>query len=122
MKYKIVADPVFRTETLFYACNDGNQAIKHAKKYYNVNIRINAFDAFKGSCTELENLKTKGTSWLVWVKSCRDWKIMVHEAAHLTFRVLNNRGVGYSGGNDETWCYLQEFFIKEFWQVMTKSR
>ncbi len=120
MKHKIIYDPVFRTETLFYTCKSGNQAIAHAKKKYDVNIRINSFNGCKGSCTSLEDAKTGVPLWLIWVGSSKDWKAMAHEAAHLTFRVLNIRGVGYSGGNDETWCYLQEFFIKEFWRVMCK--
>lgn len=121
MKHKLIYDPVFRSETLFYLCKDGNEAMTHARKKYNVTLTKDSFDGFKGMCVELTCKKTKITAWMIWVKNHKDWKTMVHEAAHLTFNILDVRGVGYNSGNDETWCYLHEYFVSEFWHTMCKK-
>ncbi len=121
MKHKLIYDPVFRSETLFYLCKDGNKALKHAKKKYNVTLDKDSFDGYKGMCVELTSKTTNITAWMVWVKYDKDWKTMVHESAHLTFNVLDARGVGYNSKNDETWCYLHEYFVTEFWHIMCKG-
>ncbi len=121
MKHKIIYDPVFRSETLFYCCESGGEALAHAKKKYNVSIAGNGFNGFKGTCIELICNATGIAGWLVWVKNHKDWKCMVHEAAHVCFNILEKRLVGYTGGNNETFCYLQEFFATEFWDVMCKK-
>ena len=126
MKHKIVKDPVFRSAVLFYQCLDGKEATKHIRKMYSAktdcsDITNTSFDGFAGTCIELFNTKTGLTDWFVWIRDKNDWKTMVHEASHLTFRVLDKRGVKYNSDNDETWCYLHEFFIREFWHVMTRE-
>ncbi len=93
----------------------------HARKKYNITLDTSSFDGYKGTCVELVSKKSAVTIWLVWVKRNKDWKTMVHESAHLVFRILDERGVRYSGKDDETWCYLQEFFVKEFWHIMCKK-
>lgn len=118
LRHKLVSDPVFRSQVFFYVCENGNDAIKHLKKKYDIVIGNPGFDEFTGICVEARNSKMQITFWLVWIKHNKDWKAMVHESAHLVFRILNNRLVKYSSNNDETWCYLQEFFVSEFWHEM----
>lgn len=120
LKCKIISDPVFRSETLFYNHKDTDKVLSHAKKKYNVNLDVDSFEGFKGTCVELVHKKTKVVMWLVWVSEHRDWKTMVHEASHLVFRILDNRKVKYDSDNDETWCYLHEYFITKFWHEMCK--
>lgn len=120
MKHKLIYDEVFRAEVLFYLCDNGDDALKHANKKYNAKISDASFDGFQGTCMELFNTKTKITSWFVWIKYKDDWKTMTHETSHLVFRILDNRGVKYSSDNDETWCYLHEYFIGKFWHEMCK--
>lgn len=118
MKHKLVYDPVFRSEVLFYCCEDVIRVEKHLLKKRDVKgIEIKKSDA--GKCWEVYHKKTGITFWIVYVHKDKDWKTMVHEAAHITFRILDSRLVKYGSENDETWCYLHEFFIKEFWHVMT---
>lgn len=121
IKHKIILDPVFRSETLFYQCKDGEQAMAHARKKYNVSLAAGGFDGYNGTCVELVCKKTEITAWMIWVADKKDWKTMTHEAAHLVFKILDCRGVKYSSNNDETWCYLQGFFIAEFWHIMCKK-
>lgn len=120
--HEIIYEPVFRTSTHFYVCKDGEDAKAHAKKTFGVNIN-GSFDGCKGMCVELTHTKTKGAMWFIWLKRPRDWKCLVHEVAHLVFHILEDRGVRYTGGssNNETFCYLQEYFITEFWDVMKKK-
>ena len=121
MIHKVIRDPVFKSEVLFYNCKKGDDAIAHARKKYNITIEnFSGFDGFKGSCVELYCEKTKITTWLIWIMEKKDWKSMVHESAHLVFRILDKRGIKYNSDNDETWCYLQEFFVAEFWHEMVK--
>jgi hypothetical protein len=121
MKHKLIFEPVFRTETLFYSCKDGKYALAHAKKKYNCNIKDGVFDGYNGICVGLICKETKADAWMIWVSSHPDWKTMSHEASHLVFRILDSRGVKYSSGNDETWCYLHEYFEKVFWNVMCRK-
>lgn len=118
--HELIFESVFKTETLFYICEDSDLVISHAKKRYNINLDIAEFDSFKGICLELA-CKGRSTLWLVWVKTGKDWKTMGHESAHLVFRILDSRGVKYNGGNNETWCYLHEYFITKFWHIMCKK-
>lgn len=121
MIHKIVFDPVFRTETLFYYCGDACKVLSHAKKKFNISMDAESFKGLQGSCVELQHKATKATMWLIWINDHKDWKTMVHEAAHLVFRILDNRKVKYDSNNDETWCYLHEYFISKFWHIMRKN-
>lgn len=105
---------------MFYICEDSNLAISHAKRKYNVNFNTDVFDGSTGICLQLTCKETSIPIWMVWIAGSENWKIMVHETAHLVFNILNERGVSYSGRDNETWCYLQEYFISEFWHVMRK--
>lgn len=118
MIHKLISDPVFKSEVLFYLSENGSEAIAHAKKKYNVIIENPGFEGYKGTCVELFDPKSKITFWLVWVNDKKDWKTMVHEAAHVVFRILDRRGVKYTSENDETWCYLHEYFVSKFWHEM----
>jgi len=120
MKHKLVKDPVFRSEVLFYHCEDDKAVISHAKRKYGITITSD-FSGNRGQCLEIYDTETQITTWLIWLKHRKDWKTMVHEAAHVTFRILEKRGVKTNSDNDETWCYLHEFFIAEFWHEMTKE-
>ena len=121
MKHKMIYDPVFRSETMFYCCKDGQDAIDHAGKKYKVKIPNTSFDGFKGTCVEVQCDKTGITFWLVWVNHKHDWKTIVHESAHLVFRILDKRLVKYDSDNDETWCYLHEYFVSDMWHIMCKK-
>lgn len=121
IKHELIRDPVFRSETLFYTCKR-SQAIKHANKKYALSIPDDDFNGYRGVCTEMVCANTGVIFWLVWVLGSKDWITMTHEAAHLTFNVLDKRGISYNSRNDETWCYLHEFFVKKFWHIMCKKR
>lgn len=71
---------------------------------------------------ELRCRESQIAIWLVWVSNRKDWKTMSHEAAHLVFSILDKRNVKYDSGNSETWCYLHEYFISEFWHIMCNPK
>lgn len=118
MKHKIIYDPVFRSEVLFYSCKNFKEVVAHAKLKHKVDISDSNVDGNMGMCWEQIDDETKITFWVIWIRDKKDWKTMVHEAAHVVFRILDARGVKYNSGNDETWCYLHEFFIAKFWHEM----
>ena len=117
-KFKLITDPIFRSEILFYISKNGDDVICHAERKCKSKLNIGKFDGFKGICSEIYDDKTKITFWIVWVNDKKDWKTMSHEALHLVFRILDKRGVKYSSDNDETFCYLHEYFISKFWHIM----
>ncbi len=121
IKHKLIFDPIFRSETMFYACKNGEDAVAHARKTYDCKINTYGFKTVRGTCMELICQDTGIASWMVWIGGSRDWKAMTHEAAHLVFRILDVRGVKYDSNNDETWCYMQEYFVNKFWQIMCKK-
>jgi hypothetical protein len=118
MIHKIVYDPVFKTETLFYYCNDAYKVLTHAKKKFNIDMDTESFEGLQGACVGLRHKTTKTSMWLIWISGHKDWKTMVHETSHLVFRILDSRKVKYDSDNDETWCYLHEYFITKFWHIM----
>lgn len=124
MKHKLIHDPVFRSETLFYIADNFEQVRKHLKSKHDTSISEEfKFDGHNGCCIECEDNKTHIFYWVIWIRNHdlkNAWKVMVHEANHLTFRILDHRGVKYSSDNDETFCYLHEFFIGKFWHEMCK--
>ena len=120
LKHKIIKEQVFGTETLFYQGGDDFKISAHAEMKYNINLDAKSLGPLNGTCIELHN-KDKGAIWLIWVRNRKDWKVMVHEASHLVFRILDTCGVNYKSGNDETWCYLHEYYISKFWHEMCKT-
>lgn len=121
MKYKVIDEPVFKTSTLFYYGGDEEQVSKHAKKKYNIDLDVDKLKRLEGVCVTLVNNRTHAAMWVVWVRNRKAWKTMVHEAAHLAFHVLEHSGVELKDGDNETFCYLQEYFVSEFWHVMSKK-
>ena len=117
-KHKLIYDPIFRSETLFYSGKNWQDIISHVKKKYKIDLSKEDFSTARGTCLESQCPNTKISVWIVWISNPRDWKTMVHEAAHLTFRILDFRGVSYGGMDSETWCYLHEYFISKFWHIM----
>lgn len=121
MKHKVIDEPVFKTSTLFYCDCDDVQVVKHAKKKFNITLDINELKRLDGTCVTLVHNKTYAAMWVVWVRNYKSWKTMVHEAGHLVFSILDHSGVKAEHGNDETFCYLQGYFVSEFWHVMSKK-
>ncbi|KKL53746.1 hypothetical protein LCGC14_2272360 [marine sediment metagenome] len=119
LRYKIIKEQVFGTETLFYQCDDERKVSAHAKRKYDINLDAKELKLLDGSCIEFHN-KNDGVMWVVWVRNRDDWKVMVHEASHLVFRILDTCGVKYKSANDETWCYLHGYYISKFWHEMCK--
>lgn len=40
--------------------------------------------------------------------------VLVHELAHTIFSIFKVKGIDIDEGNNETFCYLQEYYFKEF--------
>jgi hypothetical protein len=116
----LVSDPVYRSSVLF-CVGDGKALWSRVEKKYGKLPIENNFDDCRGSCWELKDAKGHPL-WVVWVGAKTDWKAMVHEASHLTFYILDARGVQYSSEDDEAWCYLHEFWIERLWDEMLKVK
>jgi len=126
MIHKVIHEPIFQTETLFYACTDIDTVISHAKKTYKVHLDKGEFEGATGICQKFSSdekiaRKLKNHCWVVWLEIPHDLRLTVHEAGHLTYNILNHHGVNHDFDNQETFCYLLDFFTNEFWNLMENS-
>jgi hypothetical protein len=55
----------------------------------------------------------------VWIKWNRDFRALVHECAHLVFRIFDTHGIHCEVDNDEQFAYYLEFWVSTFWHYMT---
>lgn len=124
--HKVIYEPIFQTETLFYVCPDIDTVISHAMKQYSVELKKEEFDGATGICQKLYSKitakKQKSHCWLIWLEIPHDLRLTVHEAGHLVFSILNHHEVKYDFGNQEPYCYLLDFFTYEFWSIMEAAK
>ena len=59
----------------------------------------------------LNTTKGKTTMFYVWIEKYGDDSTLVHECAHLTFSIFDDRGVEISRANDEAFCYYLDYIV-----------
>jgi hypothetical protein len=121
MIHKVIYEPIFETETLFYICADFNEVIAHVKSKYNITLKKGEFRGASGLSwklgSKLKGKRTKSHCWFVWLETPEDLRLTVHEAGHLVFSILSHHGIKYNFENQETFCYLLDFFTYELWNA-----
>ncbi len=67
----------------------------------------------------------------VWIKPLKNMgpethNLIAHEALHLTFQILNEKGVKYSVDSEEAYCYLHgeivAFLVKQLSKRLNKGK
>lgn len=122
MIHKIIYEPIFQTETLFYVCVDPDTVIAHARSKYDIQLKKEDFEGASGICWKLYSKITarsqKSHCWFVWLEIPGDLRLTTHEAGHLAFNMLNHHEVKCDIDNQEVYCYFLEFFTYELWTAM----
>ena len=56
-----------------------------------------------------------------WYKEDKiDYDSMIHETVHLVRRIFDKKGIPFNSNNDEMIAYYQNYWIKKFWDKMSK--
>lgn len=121
MIHKIISEPIFLSETLFYVCKDVDKVISHVKTNYDIQLDKREFVNATGLCCKLDNMipaKHKGVCWFVWMESPGCLRLTIHEGGHLVFSILKHHGIRCNYNDQEAYCYFAEFFISELWKAM----
>ena len=57
---------------------------------------------------------------LVWVEDKEAFYSMVHETVHLVKSIFEITGIPFTSDNDEIIAYYQNYWIRKFWNKMSK--
>jgi len=60
------------------------------------------------------------TEFIVWIKKEDELYHMIHETLHLTKRIFRYVGISFDMHNDELIAYYQNYWIRKFWDKMSK--
>ena len=58
--------------------------------------------------------------FLVWVAESVDYNSMVHETVHLVKRMFTAVNIPFNSDNDEIIAYYQNYWVRKFWNKMSK--
>jgi hypothetical protein len=57
----------------------------------------------------------------VWKERFENITTLVHEAAHVTFKILSSKGLKHNEETEEAFCYFQESIVKRLVEAMRKK-
>jgi len=112
MKYKFIC-PIFRDE-VFLFIGDIDKAKKFCK---GLEISPN----HTGKCSEIQDKETKVEGFLVWIDEPKNYNTMVHECLHLVSYIFKMHNIPFNETNDEIIAYYQNYWVRKFWNKMSKS-
>ena len=113
MKYKFIC-PIFDCD-VHLIIGDKSEALKFCD--------LELTNNHVGKCIEIYDKKTKKSlGYLVWVKDKKNFYIMVHETVHLTKQIFETHNIPFTPENDELIAYYQNYWIRRFWKVMSKTK
>lgn len=64
--------------------------------------------------------KTEGHGLILWVKEFADYYVITHEAVHLVYEIMNNKGIPINRENDEVVSYMVEYWVRTLWRHVSK--
>jgi hypothetical protein len=114
MKFKFDC-PIFRIDVFLVI---GKR--KEAESFCNDLKEYGLDDDCAGGVWEIEDKDTKNKSFLVWVDGMNQYHNMVHETLHLTRKIFGMHGVEFNSDNDEIIAYYQNYWVRKFWNKMSK--
>jgi len=56
----------------------------------------------------------------IWVKDKTDFYSMVHETLHLVKQIFGMKNIPFNSDNDELIAYYQGYWVRKFWNKMSK--
>ena len=113
-----IYEPVFRSccEVLVgYTFDEAKKWIE--KRQHKGEPKMDDFHRFSnGVAFEIKNARGDSSQVLwfpVFQRKSTYIGIVVHEVGHLIFRIFTRKQIPLREENDEVFCYLQEFYVKE---------
>lgn len=109
-----VLDPVFRScvdVIVGYSFDEARKWI-HARQHESEPL-IDDFHRYSDGVSFTIKGKSGRTHQVLWFPNIKNISVLVHETAHLVFRILTNKQIPIKEENDEVFCYLQEYYFKE---------
>lgn len=107
--YKFIC-PIFQVEVLLILGD------KKQLKKYNISSENSCYDA--GVYELLENEIVIG--YIVWIENKIAYNSMVHETLHLTRMMFQMLNIPFTAKNDEMIAYYQNYWVRVFWNKMSK--
>lgn len=72
-------------------------------------------------CHTIYDDKSVVIGFLIWIEKPTDYNAMVHETLHLIKRIFECIGIPFNSDNDEIMAYYQNYWIRLFWNKMSKG-
>lgn len=120
-------EPVYASIVTFFVGNSFEQFCKIVEKYKHADekpIDKELRDA-NGMAVTMRN-KNDEVCHVIWLKyfnwNVRPIGILAHEIGHIIFAILNHKNVPIRVENDETFCYLYEFYFVEALKKLNKNK
>lgn len=117
-KYLRIYEPVFKSccEVLIGHTFDEAKKWIEARQHKD-EPKIDDFHRFSdGVSFQIKNIKGSFSQvlWIPYFQGKTTYtETIVHETGHLVFRILTQKQIPLREENDEVFCYLQEFYVKE---------
>lgn len=116
-KFDII-EPVFCSCVTIIVGWKWDKLKNYLNKHQHLNEKpIDDFHEFSSGVQFQIKTKSGRIAWVIYLNQfvymAKDLGILVHEVGHLVFRILETKQVPIRGENDEVFCYLQEYYVRE---------
>lgn len=118
MIFKRLYCDIYNAHVLFYTECTQEEFIDHINKKYNILIEDDYSDCL--GITMQANTEER-TYYIIWVRNLNDTQTLVHEVLHLTYKILDDRGVVLSNDNNEAVAYYLSFWFKKLYLIGIKK-
>lgn len=101
----VVNEPLDKAKSLIEAKSDDK-------------IDYSIIDGANGCCISTKFRDGK-TGFLIWLRNFSPKRVenlgtVAHEINHLTFSILESKGIPIRKENDEVFCYVHDFYLRSF--------
>ena len=113
-KHLKITEPVFRSCVDVIIGYNFDEARKWIQaRQHKDDPPIDDFHRFSDGVSFTIKSETGREHEILWFPSTKNIGVLVHETAHLTFRILTKKQIPIREENDEVFCYLQEYYFRE---------
>lgn len=113
-KHIKIEEPVFRSCVdiiIGYTFDEARKWI-HARQHESEPL-IDDFHRFSDGVSFTIKGKAGRNHQILWFPNTKSISVLVHECTHLVMRILTNKQIPIREDNDEVFCYLLEYYIRE---------
>jgi len=95
----------------------------YTAKRYKISEKTVAACAGKSMLITFPDGKAEGFIWLpsIDIEKPSDLSVLSHECNHITIDVLDRVGIPLTPDNQETLCYLQEYYFRESLKMIKQA-